>query len=84
MIADGHGIGAPDATQAEVTLYFTLNKLAIVRPDGVPASCILDDETFHLDCHDFLVLGLNQVVELLDKLVVQFLQLQFGILLVVF
>ena len=45
-VAYGHRIRAPYATQTEIAFYFTINKLAIVRADGVPASCILNDETF--------------------------------------
>ena len=83
-IAYGYGIRAPYATQAEIAFYFTINKLAIVRADGVPASCILDDESLPgLHSHDFLVLGFNEFVELLDVLVVQFLQIKLSILLVV-
>ena len=46
-VADGYGIGAADAFQAEVALHLTVKKLAIVRADGVPASRILNDEAFH-------------------------------------
>ena len=45
-VAYGHRIRAPYATQTEITLDLTINKLAIVRTDDVPASCILNDETF--------------------------------------
>lgn len=71
VVAYGYGVRTPYATQAEVAFYLTINKLAIVRTDGVPASCILDDESLHgLHSHDFLVLGLNELVELFDVLVV--------------
>jgi hypothetical protein len=36
-------ICAPYATQTEITLDLTINKLAIVRTDGVPASSILNN-----------------------------------------
>ena len=42
-VADSHGVGAPYAFDAEVALYLAVKQLAIVRADGVPAACILDD-----------------------------------------
>jgi len=42
-IAHCHRIGAADALEAKVTLHLTIKKLAIVRADGVPTSCILND-----------------------------------------
>ena len=46
-VAYGYGIRAADALQAEVTLDLTINQLAIVRKDGVPAACILNDKSLH-------------------------------------
>ena len=42
-VADSHGVGAPYAFDAEVALNLAVKQLAIVRADGVPAACILDD-----------------------------------------
>ena len=42
-IAHGHWIGRADSLDAEITLHLTIKELAIVRQDGVPASCILND-----------------------------------------
>ena len=46
-VAYGYGIRAADALQAEVTLDLTINQLAIVRKDGVPTACILNDKSLH-------------------------------------
>jgi hypothetical protein len=43
-VADGDGIGATNTLQAEVSLHLTVDELAIVRQDGVPASRILYDK----------------------------------------
>jgi hypothetical protein len=40
-VTHGHGVGAPNALQPEITLYLTIKQLAIVRADGVPTACIL-------------------------------------------
>ena len=45
-IAYGYGISTSYTLQSEVSLDFWLNQLAIVRTDGVPAACILYDESF--------------------------------------
>ena len=37
-VADGHGIGAPDAFQPEVSLYLAVHHPPVIRLDGVPAS----------------------------------------------
>jgi len=42
-VTDGDGVGAADAAQTEVALHLTGKKLAVVRSDVVPASCVLDD-----------------------------------------
>ena len=42
-VADGHGVGAAYALQAEVALYLAIKQLAIVCQDGVPAARILND-----------------------------------------
>ena len=42
-VADSHGVGTPYAFDTEVALNLTVKQLAIVRADGVPAACILDD-----------------------------------------
>ena len=42
-VANSHGISAPDAFQTEVPLDLTIKKLAVVCPDNVPASCVLND-----------------------------------------
>ena len=82
-ITHSNRVGATDTLQAKVALHLTIKKLVIVCEDGVPAACVLNDESLHLDRHDLLVLGLDKGVELLDPLVVQLLQLVLGILLVV-
>ena len=38
-----HGVRAPNAFDAEVTLHLTIKQLAIVHKDGVPTACILND-----------------------------------------
>jgi hypothetical protein len=38
-----HRVGGADAIEAKVTFNFTINQLAIVRADGVPAACVFDD-----------------------------------------
>ena len=47
-VADGHRVRAPYAFDTEITLYLTIKKLAIVRKDGVPASSVLNDKSFHV------------------------------------
>ena len=47
-VAHSHGIGGADAFQAEVTLYLTVKQLVIVRTNGVPTACILNDKSFQL------------------------------------
>ena len=42
-----HGIGAADAPKAEIPLYLTIEKLAIIRADNVPASRISYDRSSH-------------------------------------
>ena len=42
-VTDRDGVGGADALEAEVALDLTINQLAIVREDGVPAACILND-----------------------------------------
>ena len=44
-IAYSYRIGTSDTFQSEVSLYLWLNQLAIVRTDGVPAACVLYDES---------------------------------------
>ena len=46
-ITDGDRVSATDTFQAKVALHLTIKKLAIVREDGVPASCIFNDEAVH-------------------------------------
>ena len=46
-VSDSHRVRTPYAFDTEITLDLTINQLAIVREDGVPAACILDDEAFH-------------------------------------
>ena len=52
-VANRHGIGTPDAFYPEVSLHLTVKQLAIVRADGVPATCILDDKSFHFSLFTF-------------------------------
>ena len=42
-ITDGDGVGGADAFEAEGAFDFTINQLAIVRQDGVPAASIFND-----------------------------------------
>ena len=42
-ITDGDGVGGADAFEAEGSFDFTINQLAIVRQDGVPAACVFYD-----------------------------------------
>ena len=42
-VADGHRVRTPYALDTEVAFHFTVEQLAIVRADGVPAARILDD-----------------------------------------
>ena len=42
-ITDGDGVGGADAFEAEGSFDFTINQLAIVRQDGVPAASIFND-----------------------------------------
>jgi hypothetical protein len=46
-VAHGNGVGTAYSLQAEVALYLTLEKLAVVQTDNVPASCVLDDNALH-------------------------------------
>ena len=97
-VTHSHRIGAAYTLQAKVTLYLTINQLAIVCQDGVPAACILNNKSFQLsiincplgfaawlvqelNSHNFLILGRNQFVNLLDILVVKFLQFVLSVLL---
>ena len=50
-VAHCHRISTADALQTEITLYLTINQLAIVCTDGVPAACILNDESLHCGEH---------------------------------
>ena len=50
-IAHCHRIGTADALQTEIALNLTINQLAIVRSNGVPAACILNDESLHSGEH---------------------------------
>ena len=87
VVAYGHRVGTAYSFQSEIALYLAFDKLAIIGLDGVPASCVFDDKSFHLpilDGHDFLLLIGNESIQLLDVLVVQLLQVVFGILLKVF
>ena len=87
MVAHSHSVGAAYSLQTEIALYLAFNKLAIVSLDGVPASSIFDDKSFHpttLDGHDFLLLVAHESFQLLDVLVVQLLQVVLSILLEVF
>ena len=43
VVTAGFGVGGADALEAEVALDLTINQLAIVGEDGVPAACILND-----------------------------------------
>ena len=47
-ITHSNRIRAADAFQTEIPLDLTINQLAIVRQDGVPAACILNDESLQL------------------------------------
>ena len=47
-IAYGYRVCASDTSQTEISLDLRINQLAIVRQDGVPAACVLDDESFQL------------------------------------
>ena len=47
-ITHSNRIRAANASQTEISLDLTINQLAIVRQDGVPAACILYDESFQL------------------------------------
>ena len=46
-IAHGNRISGADTLQTEVTLYLTIKQLAIVRLNGVPTACILNDKSLH-------------------------------------
>ncbi len=45
-VADGDGVGGADTLQPEVTFDLTINQLAIVGKNGVPAACIPNDQSF--------------------------------------
>ena len=84
MVTHSYRIGAADAFEPKISLDLTLDNLSIIRLDGVPATCILNDKSFHaLHCHDFLVLGSDQVINFLDVLVMCLLQFCLGIFLIV-
>ena len=53
MVAHGHRISGADSLDAEIALHLTIKELAIVRQDSVPASCILNNETFHSSLFTF-------------------------------
>jgi hypothetical protein len=46
-ISYGNRIRASNTSQTEITFHLTIKQLAIVKADGVPAACILNDESFH-------------------------------------
>ena len=45
-VTHGYRVGGADTLQSEVTFYFTVNQLAIVCQNGVPAACIPNDQSF--------------------------------------
>ena len=47
IVTHSHRICTADALQSEIAFYFTFNQLAIVGLDGVPAACILNNESSH-------------------------------------
>ena len=47
-ITHSNRVGATDTLQAKVALHLTIKKLVIVCEDGVPAACVLNDETFQI------------------------------------
>jgi hypothetical protein len=49
----GHRIRRANSLDAEIALHLTIKELAIVCEDGVPASSILNDETFHSSLFTF-------------------------------
>jgi hypothetical protein len=52
-VAYGHRIRRADSLDTEIALYLTIKELAIVRKNGVPASSILNNETFHSSLFTF-------------------------------
>ena len=48
VVAYGHRVRGAYSFDAEIALYLTIKELAIVREDGVPATSILNDESFQL------------------------------------
>ena len=45
-VAYCHRIGGAYSFDTEIALHLTIKELAIVRQNGVPASCILNDKSF--------------------------------------
>ena len=97
-VTHSYRIGTADTLQSEITFDFAVDSLPVIRKDGVPRPCILNDQPLHtfqsppnkgdleglLHGHNFLILGSQKVVYLLDILVVNLLQVKFSVLLVIF
>ena len=56
--------------QPEVSLYLALHRSTVIRAHGVPATGILDYQSFHLYGHYLFLLSLQQVIYFLDVLIV--------------
>ena len=46
-VANSNWVGASYALQSEIALYLTIKKLATIRADSVPTSCVTYDNTRH-------------------------------------
>ena len=80
-VAHGHGVGGPYTFEAEVAFHLAVHLTPIVGEDGVPESCVLDDCAVHcLDSHDLFLLSCQDGVDVLDILVVEFLQVGLSVL----
>ena len=46
-VTNSNWVGAAYALESEVAFYLAIKKLAVVRADNVPTSCILDNDACH-------------------------------------